>query len=372
MKKNRTKNLFVFAFLSIFLAACSGAASESWPGVTVQGDQVFVSYATQIYQLNLSNGVEQKRFPAEANNKVNYYAPVAVSEDGKQLFVGSYNHVFYSIPAGETQTGWEFSEAKDRYIAKALLMGDLIYAGSADGSLYALGLDGKLRWEFTTGHAIWSPPATDGKVLYVASMDHHIYAIDPQSGEQIWVTEDLGGQLVAMPALSPSGVLYVGAFGARTDNPERGSRLVAVDSSNGQVLWSQPTAGWVWATPLLKEDVLYFGDMEGFAYAFNAADGKKVWSRQLDTGVNRSITGAPVIMGNRLYFGSKAGLLYILNLKDGGPAVASPVQIGGEILADLVAVEDKILVAPTGLQTALLLAVNTDGLTQWSYLPQKK
>jgi len=38
----------------------------------------------------------------------------------------------------------------------------------------------------------------------------------------------------------------------------------------------------------------------------------------------------------------------------------------------LVAVDDKILVAPTGLETALLMAVNSDGLTQWSYLPQKK
>jgi outer membrane protein assembly factor BamB len=123
---------------------------------------------------------------------------------------------------------------------------------------------------------------------------------------------------------------------------------------------------------LLKEDVLYFGDTEGFIYAFSAGDGTELWSRQLDTGANRAITGAPVLLGDRLYFGSKAGLLYIVNLADGGPAVASPVQIGGQILADLVATEDKILIAPTGLETALLLAVNPDGVTQWSFVPQKK
>ena len=171
--------------------------------MAVEGDKVYVSYATHIYQLNLANGVEQWRFPAEANNKVNYYAPVAVGKEGQQLLVGSYNHVFYSIPAGGAQTSWSFTEAKDRYIAKALVMDDLVYAGSADGNLYVLDLNGALRWKFTAGHAIWGPPATDGKTLYVASMDHHIYALDPQNGEQIWVTEDLGGQLVRNSGAEP-------------------------------------------------------------------------------------------------------------------------------------------------------------------------
>ena len=147
---------------------------------------------------------------------------------------------------------------------------------------------------------------------------------------------------------------------------------MAVDSSNGQVLWSKPTNGWVWATPLLNEDVLYFGDTEGYIYGFNAIDGTLLWSRQLDTGANRAIIGAPVLLGDRLYFGSKAGLLYIVNPANGEPAVASPVQIGGQILADLVAVEDKILIAPTGLENTHLLAVNQDGLTQWTFAPQKK
>jgi outer membrane protein assembly factor BamB len=374
MKKTRVTILITLAFLALFLTACSGVAPESWPGVAVEGETIYLSYATQIYQLNPTNGAEQWRFPAEADNKINYYAPVAVSEDGSQLFVGSYNHVFYGIPSGGAQSSWSFSEAKDRYIAKALVLGDLVYAGAADGNLYAIGLDGSLRWKFATGHAIWGAPATDGKVLYVASMDHHIYALDPQSGDQIWQTDDLGGQLVAQPALSSTGILYVGAFGSktRTDNPERSSKLVAVDASNGQILWSKPTNGWVWATPLLNQNVLYFGDTEGFIYGFSAEDGSQLWSRQLDTGVKKAIIGAPVILGDRLYFGSKAGLLYIVNPASGEPAVASPVQIGGEILADLVVAMDKILIAPTGLENTLLIAVNQDGLTQWSFIPQKK
>ena len=371
MKKTHVMLLFTLAVLSILLTACAGGAvAESWPGVSVNSDMVYLSYASHIYEIGLSNGVEKWRYPAEPENKLSFYAPAALSEDG-QILAGSYNHVFYSIAQGGAQANWSFTESKDRYIGKALVLGDQVFAGSADGNLYVMGLNGNPRWQYATGHAIWGTPVSDGKAVYVASMDHHIYAFNPRSGELIWKTEDLGGQIVATPALSDSGVLYVGTFGSRTDNTEKSSRMVAVSSSNGQILWSAPIRGWVWATPMLKNDVMYFGDSEGYIYALDT-DGKEIWSRQLDTSPNRAIIGEPALLEDRLYFGSKAGLLYIVNLSDGQPAIASPVQIGGQIQAGLVAVDDKILIAPTGLESALLMAVNPDGITQWSFVPQKK
>jgi outer membrane protein assembly factor BamB len=371
MKKSHVMIFFTLAFFSLFLAACSGAGVvESWPGVSVVDGSVYLSNGTQIFQVDLASGLEKWRFPAEANNKVNYYAPVVLSQDD-QLLVGSYNHAFYSIQPGGAQTNWSFEEAEDRYINQALLLGDQVFAGSADGNLYALDLKGSLRWSYATEAAIWGSPVSDGEVIYVASMDHYIYALDPQTGDLIWKTEDLGGQLVAKPALSSSGVLYIGAFGSRTDNVERSSRLVAVDSGNGQILWSTPTRGWVWSTPVLKEDALYFGDNEGFVYALNAQTGDVLWQVQPDTSAKRAIIGAPVILADQLYVGSKAGLLHILSLTDGAPK-AQPKTIGGEIYADLVLVDQEILISPTKLENKVLLAVNSDGIEQWSFFPVKK
>ncbi len=65
------------------------------------------------------------------------------------------------------------------------------------------------------------------KCIYIPSMDHHLYAIDAQSGNIKWTSDALGGSLVGTPALSPEGVLYVGTFG---------SQLVAIDSNNGKTL----------------------------------------------------------------------------------------------------------------------------------------
>jgi outer membrane protein assembly factor BamB len=370
MKKSRVWIFFALAFISLFLAACSGGVVESWPGVSVAGDTVYLSNGPQIYQIDLERGLEKWRFPEKADNKTSYYAPVVLTQDD-QLLVGSYNHNFYSIQAGGAQINWLFEEAEDRYISKALLLNSQVFVGSADGNLYVLDLEGNLRWSFTTEAAIWGSPISDGEVIYVASMDHYIYAFDPQSGDLIWKTEDLGGQLVASPALSPDGRLYIGAFGSRTENVERSSRLVAVDSSNGQILWSTSTRGWVWSTPMLKENMLYFGDNEGFVYALNAQTGDVLWQVQPDTSADRAIIGAPVVLGDRLYVGSKAGLLHILSLTDGSPMV-QPKTIGGEIYADLVLVDDKILIAPINLENKALLAVNSDGLEIWSFFPEEK
>jgi hypothetical protein len=71
MKKSRITIFITLAFLGVFLAACSGTPSESWPGVTVEGDSAYLSYGTQIYQIGLVDGREKSRLPSEADNKIN-------------------------------------------------------------------------------------------------------------------------------------------------------------------------------------------------------------------------------------------------------------------------------------------------------------
>jgi polyvinyl alcohol dehydrogenase (cytochrome) len=46
---------------------------------------------------------------------------------------------------------------------------------------------------------------------------------------------------------------------------------------------------------------VYFGDLEGHAYAVNAANGTVVWKTRIDTHPAAKITGAPTLAGGRLY-----------------------------------------------------------------------
>ena len=60
-----------------------------------------------------------------------------------------------------------------------------IYAGSDNGYMYALNLDGSLKWKFRTDMMIWSSPAfdKDNKWMVFGSLDNYVYLLNPQTGE---------------------------------------------------------------------------------------------------------------------------------------------------------------------------------------------
>ncbi len=372
MKISRFASLFfLFFLLASLLTACGGGqVVESWHGLSTStdGTTVYLAGGPQIYAIDPATGAEKPRIPAEANNKITFYSVPLQLEDGS-LVAGSYNHSLYRInPANSQAPVWVFSQAKDRYIATPVLAGDTILAPSADNTLYALSLDGKLKWTFQAEHSLWASPVVDNDRIYQASIDHHIYALRLDNGQLIWKTEDLGGELVAQPAFSPEGTLYVGTLGSKTDDAAKGSKLVAISTEDGRQTWSMPTKGWVWATTLV-DNILYFGDQEGYIYAIDPQGQKTVWKVQPDTSENRSIVGAPLVTEDTIYIANKAGTLYALDRTSGSQRWMQP--IGGQIYASPIAAGDSILVAPMNFDS-LVVAVDSNGARRWAFTPAKK
>ena len=241
--------------LSFLLSACTGgAAANSWPGLTIDssGEIAYVADTKYVYAVNTSNGMEKWRFTSEAE-KGTFYAPPAETNDG-QLIVGGYNKVLYAINKDTGQQNWAFYEAQHNYVAKPLVTDDFIYAPCSDNNLYALTLDGTLKWTFETEYPQWGTPVADGDVIYLSSMDHSVYALNAQSGELIWKTEDLKGAIEGSPVISENGVIYIGTLG---------SSIVALSSEDGSVLWQTPTTGWVFGSPVIYKDSIIFGDLAG-------------------------------------------------------------------------------------------------------------
>ena len=54
-------------------------------------------------------------------------------------------------------------------------------------------------------------------------------------------------------------------------------RLVALDSSSGQLNWSFETDGPVDSSPLVAEGTVFFGSQAGFLYALDAQTGEEKW-----------------------------------------------------------------------------------------------
>ncbi|HBY09213.1 MAG TPA: hypothetical protein DEH22_16080 [Chloroflexi bacterium] len=360
----KNKFLLVIPILivaSFALSSCTGGGrvmASGWPGITVDDETAYVSFNQHVYAVSLTNGVEKWRYPAAVEKNVSFYAAPAVTPDG-QVIVGGYNNILYSLNAANGQSNWTFEDSQDRFVGSALVAAEQIYVPSSDNKLYALNLNGQPVWAqpFATEDANWSKPATDPncQCVYLASMDHSVYAINPATGKQIWRSEMLGGAMVGTPAVSDDGQLYIGTFL---------DELVAIDTSNGQILWRFPTQGWVWASPTLDGDVLYFGDIEGNFYAVDRQTSNQIWTIKS----NGAIVGKPLITADGIYFTTEAGTLYALTLEG---STRWTKDFEATLHSGPLAVGDTILIA-TDEGGLVLFALDAEGLQKWQFSPSEE
>jgi len=357
--KNKHFLLFIIflLLLAVSLSGCTGGSASrmgaaGWAGVAVDEETAYLAYNSHIYAISLDSGKERWRFPAEADPDISFYAAPAMTDDG-QLIAGSYNNIIYSLNPVNGQVNWTFEQSSGRFIGGPLATENGIFVPSTDHNLYALDFNGKTLWApFETGEQIWTAPATDYECacIYVASMDHRIYAVDSQSGTEVWQTADLGGSIVGTPSLSLDRVLYTGTFA---------KEIIALDASNGIELWRFTTQDWVWSGPALDEATLYVGDLNGTLYAIDRQTGNQLW--HIQTG--GSIVGKPLVRNNTIYFTSEEGSITAVD-SSGNTLWSQTFE--GNTYAGPVAASDFVLVA-TSQSDSLLVAFNTNGTQKWRF-----
>lgn len=341
---------------SLLLSACSSAsriAASSWPGFTVDGETVFVSQGDAVRAFKLENGNLIWRYPVEAERGITFFAPPVV-KDGN-VVVGDYQNSVYSLSSTQGALNWKFTDAEKRFIAPGLVVDELILLPSADYRLYALTDDGRLAWTFDESReALWAQPVYDGEKVYVASMDHSLYALEVTADRvrKLWAL-DVGGAMVSKPALDEDGNLYVGTMTYQ---------VIAV-SPTGKEIWRFDTQGAVWATPVVHEGLLFFGDVSGTIYALNTRDGSVAWTITTDG----PVIGSGALLEDGIAFGVEKAGVQAVNFK-GTKLWSHPVD--GEIQAGLVQAGDFVLVGITNGEDLMIALDPANGNERWS-IPSK-
>jgi outer membrane protein assembly factor BamB len=355
----------IFLFASLFISSCSSSvyASTSWHGMTADANLVYLAAGTQVYAVDLNTGAQKWKYPDKPNPK-GFYANPVLTQDGTQLIVPGYDHLLRSLdPNTGLENKWTtLPDLHNRLIASPLIIGNTIYQPSADGNLYVIDLATGAEKNIIAinNDPLWAQPVegVNCGCIYIASMDNNVYSFDSGTGKQLWKTsEDLGGSIVGKPAVGSDGTLYVGSFG---------SKMVALDGTNGNVKWRFTTQDWVWAGPALDNNILYFGDLSGNFYAVNAADGTSVWG---PIKPNNSIVDTPLISGDKIYLTTEADTLYTISTA--GEIVNSTI-VGGVLYSTPLIAGDKILVAPTGFGKVLLVALSLESpgsAQKWAFPP---
>jgi outer membrane protein assembly factor BamB len=368
MKPKRILFVFVIALAAVVLSGCSGRGlNNSWPGLASDGEYAYLAAGQYVHAIRLSDGREVWRYPEKSSNSLQFIAQPVIAPDGTIVIgsAGSDHRLVALDPSNLSGTEmktpaekWIFSEAESTWVAGALILDDKVFAPNSDGTLYVLDLqDGfstkSALKEIDLGGALWAQPSTDGELVYVSSVDHHLHAIDLETYEFAWPAIDLGGAAPGTPLVGPDGSLYIGSFA---------SEVVKVDPSNGSSKLFANTEDWVWSAPVLDGETIYFGDLKGNLYAVDTASGKSHWQEPRNP--DKAIVGSPLVTTDLIIITTESGGVYAYD-RDGSKKWEDS-EVGGQIYTAPVFGSDLILVAP--MQADFLLAAyHTNGDRAWTY-----
>jgi eukaryotic-like serine/threonine-protein kinase len=242
----------------------------------------------------------------------------AVVAEGKVYF-GCDDGNIYALDTMQGNLKWKFAtegeyeyDMWDYYRSSPRYANGKLYAGSGDGNIYAIQAEtGKELWHFSTGDVVHSDPVISNDTLFIGSFDGNFYAINSNNGNVIWKFKTIGDRYfpkgeVQKAALVTDDAVY---FGSRDYN------LYALNKKTGTGLWNMKEYGsWIIATPLLKDNNLFFGTSDSHAfYSLNIFYGEQQWKAALPL---RSFD-TPAFFDTLIIAGCYNGFLYGFGEKTG-------------------------------------------------------
>jgi outer membrane protein assembly factor BamB len=157
--------------------------------------------------------------------------------------------------------------------------------------------------------AIIASPASDGSTLWAASFDQNIYAfaIEPTTRglRQLW-SFATNGIITAAPVIG-DGVVFVAS--------DDGS-VYALDAATGAQRWQYDAGAPLDTTPVLGGGTLIVAGRDGHVHALNAASGQRRWSVDSHARISGS-AGGLAMTSDRVVVADSNGVVHLLALTDG-------------------------------------------------------
>ena len=276
---------------------------------------------------------------AGSPNEVNSGEPVSTQGVASQAAVSS-PETSPTQPPVPTTTSSPTPQPEEQIMALPMYRGNIQRTGQFEAA--GVPVSGSLKWQFETADEVHSSPAVSDGMLYVASYDGNLYAIDIQSGQALWQSEvgrafsspvvveesifvgsadglhalnradgaerwhykaQVGGEMRSSPAFY-AGLIYIGSDDGN---------IYAFQADRGDLAWQFKTLGQVFSSPAIYKDIVYAGDYAGYLHALDAESGEELW--QFKT--KRSIYATPAIREGQVFFGSLDGNFYALDAATG-------------------------------------------------------
>jgi outer membrane protein assembly factor BamB len=312
-------------------------------GAAVVGDVAIAAGEKAVYGVDLSTGALRWQVP---RNGGRISSPAAGVADGKAVVV---------FTEGDTRSksnAVAFDASTQQELWRQPLEGVSVSGVSIDDQTVLLGdRQGRLyAFDLATGHpASWSPrglgaridapPAADGDQVYTVirngdTSEVSVVAVDEQTGAEKWTFAPHLAAGTGSDATIEGDHVFFGMGGEL--------RVRALARLGGDDDWQARTRDSFspLASPAFADGRLFVvstNASDSALYAFDAADGSRLWDFQFQ---DASLRSSPVVVGDTAYVGTDTGIVAGIDVRSGnevwlagtGPGRLGPLAIAGDTL----------------------------------------
>ena len=209
-----------------------------------------------------------------------------------------------------------------------------VYIGSDTGWFWKMNHDGEVLWRFYVPgslNGIHGSAAVDDKKVYIGTYNGFMYALDKENGDLVWANPV--AQYVGASPLIAGGALYIAG---ETSHPD--GIVTKLDCNTGKTIWvSEWLGGHSHSSPSFDKvtNSILVGANSGRFFVLDAETGATRWDKQL----GGQIKGTPMVWDGTVYFGSWDKHYHAYYIKSGEERWSQ--FMGGRIQTSLSLIPEK-------------------------------
>jgi outer membrane protein assembly factor BamB len=287
--------------------------SVNYSPVVANGIVYICSYDGNLYALNAKTGEKIWSYNATI---FGIGSSPTVADGIVYVSSGEQNRFLYAFNAYNGDLLWTAFIGTSVTFDSTVVNGVIYLA--ADGSYNSpsciLAINAKTGvelWNYSSPNPLGCTPAVVNRVVYTASGDGYVHAINADNGQEIWNCTRNEAEFLSAPTVV-NGILYVGINGASINT----NGFYALNATNGAEIWrymASDAGNYVLSTAAVYDGTVYVGSRNGDVYAFNAVDGTLLW--HITAG--HFLFSSPAVIQGLVYIGSGDGNFYSINGTDG-------------------------------------------------------
>ncbi|MBF4487889.1 PQQ-binding-like beta-propeller repeat protein [Flavobacterium sp. CSZ] len=254
------------------------------------------------------------------------------------IYFGSFDGNYYAVNTQNAKLLWKFKTGGEHWLGEIGMWGmkpqtqymedlwdfylsspvvytngktSLVLFGSSDANVYSADAKtGTLKWKFKTNGPIHGTPVIDKGKIYIGGWDATLYALNIESGKEIWhfaTGTQMGFKGIQSSVAVLDSKVYFGA---------REPFFFALDAQTGKQIWKYNAENsWILSSAVIKDNAVYVGTSDPYALlALDAKTGEEKYRFK----VNGYVYSSPAIAGNTIYFGDFTGNFFSLDLLSNG------------------------------------------------------